>query len=151
MIVAPGGIDDPAVQARVEETIAKLGEVPDVGEIVSPYSPEGARQIAPDGEVAYADIQFTVRASDVTEDAAQQMIDIAEVGEEIDGATFELGGRQFLIGSFGGSSRAHRDARRDRHPPHRVRFGARDGPADPHRAVRHRRRHRDRRPARPTS
>jgi RND superfamily putative drug exporter len=104
VISAPGGIDDPAVQARVESTIAELQQVEHVGEIVSPYTPEGARQIAPGGDVAYADIQFTVRAGEVTNDQAQQMVDLARVGDEVDGATFELGGRQFQLGSLGGTS-----------------------------------------------
>jgi RND superfamily putative drug exporter len=104
VISAPGGVDDPAVQQRVEDTIATIAEVDDVGEIVSPYSPEGARQIAPDGTIAYADIQFTERAQDITQDTADRITDLAHVGEQIDGATFELGGRQFQTGSIGGSS-----------------------------------------------
>ncbi len=104
VITAPDGVTQPDVQARVEETIAQLAEVDDVSGIVSPYSPEGARQVAPDGTVAYADIQFTKRAGEISQEVAEKMIDIAQVGKEVDGATFEMGGRQFQVGNFGGSS-----------------------------------------------
>ena len=50
------------------------------------------------------------------------------------------------------SSRASSSAScRDHHPAHRLRLGARDGPADHHRPVRHRRRHRARRSSSPTA
>jgi RND superfamily putative drug exporter len=101
---APGGIDDPAVRARTEATIAELARVQDVGEIVSPYDPAGAQQVAPGGRIAFADIQFTVGAQDVTRAASAKMEEIARVGEEIDGVTFEMGGRQVHNREFGASS-----------------------------------------------
>jgi RND superfamily putative drug exporter len=106
VIDAPGGIDDPAVRTRVERVVAEIARVPDVTGVTSPYEPEGARQIAPGRRIAYADIQFAKRAMEVSEDTAERIQDIAEVGRRVDGATLETGGRMFVIGSFGGSSEA---------------------------------------------
>lgn len=104
VISAPEGIDDPAVRARVERTIAELEDVRDVGVITSPYEPVGALQVAPDREVAFADIQFTVTAQNVTADMVDTMKALARVGQRIDGATFELGGRAFSLPDVGSSS-----------------------------------------------
>lgn len=106
VVRAPGGIDDPAVQARVERTIERIGRVQDVTSVTSPYSPEGARQVAADGKIAYAEIQFDKRAGQVPEDVARKIIGIAKVGKQVDGATFETGGRMFVLPEFGGSSEA---------------------------------------------
>jgi RND superfamily putative drug exporter len=104
VIRASGGVDDPGVRQRVEETLARIERVSDVTGTTSPYSPAGARQLAPDGRVAYGEIQFAERAGQVPEDVAQRIIDIAQPGQQIDGATFELGGRMFVLPEFGGSS-----------------------------------------------
>jgi len=104
VIEAPGGIDQPAVRARVEDVIAKIERVDDVTGITSPYTPEGARQIAPGGRIAYADIQFDEHAGEVSEASVETIIGFADVGEQIDGVTLETGGRMFQIDTFGGSS-----------------------------------------------
>jgi RND superfamily putative drug exporter len=104
VIQAPSGVTDPAVQQRVEDALAEIERVPDVSGTTSPYSPEGARQVAPNGRIAYADIQFDKRAGEVHQATAERIIAIAHAGRQVDGATFELGGRMFQIGSFGGSS-----------------------------------------------
>jgi RND superfamily putative drug exporter len=104
VIDAPDGIDQPQVQARVEQVIAQIETVDDVEGVTSPYAPEGARQIAPGGTVAFADIQFDERAGEVSEASAEKIIDLADVGKSIDGVTLETGGRMFQIDSFGGSS-----------------------------------------------
>ncbi len=104
VIDAPGGVTDPAVRQRVERTLARIERVPEVTGTTSPYSPAGARQVAPGGKIAYGEIQFDKRAGQVSEDTARRIIDIADPGKEIGGATFELGGRMFLLPSFGGSS-----------------------------------------------
>jgi RND superfamily putative drug exporter len=104
VIEAPQGVKDPAVQRRVEAVLAKIEKVNEVSGTTSPYSSEGARQIAANGKIAYADIQFEKRASEVHQATAEDIIAAADVGKRVDGVTLETGGRMFVIGSFGGSS-----------------------------------------------
>jgi putative drug exporter of the RND superfamily len=106
VIKAPAGVDDPRVRARVEAVSAAIAEVPGVSVVTTPYQPEGARQIAPGGRIAYADIQFEQRATEVPEAIAERIQEIADIGKRIDGATFETGGRMFVLPTFGGASEA---------------------------------------------
>jgi len=106
VIRARGGVKDPAVQQRVERALAAIERVPHVSGTTSPYSPEGARQVSADGTIAYAQIQFDKRSGEVPEATAQRIIDLVGPGTTVDGAQLEVGGRMFVIGTFGGSSEA---------------------------------------------
>ena len=88
---AEQGVDDPAVQARMEELFADIAaSVPDV-EVVSPYDPENASQIAPGGLIAYADLNFADRENEEYTDAGSTIKDLREE-IEVEGLTIELGG-----------------------------------------------------------
>lgn len=91
---AENGVMDPAVQGPMEQLFARIeAEVHDVS-VVSPYSPEGARQITPDGTIAYAELNFAERNIEDYTAAAEQ---IREIRDEIvvPGAQVELGGEIF--------------------------------------------------------
>src|SRR3954462_2751511 len=45
-------VDDPAVQAAITDILGRFAGQPHVSEVISPYSPEGARQIAGDRTIA---------------------------------------------------------------------------------------------------
>ncbi len=104
VIRAPGGIDQPQVQARVERVLARIEKVDRVTGSTSPYEPEGLFQVAPKRDVAYAEIQFADRATEIREYVAEEIIDLADAGRKVDGAIFEIGGRMFVIDQFGGAS-----------------------------------------------
>jgi RND superfamily putative drug exporter len=53
-----GKVTDPAVKARAEKLFAQVAKVPNVAEVISPYTAQTAKQIAPDGTVAFADVVF---------------------------------------------------------------------------------------------
>src|ERR1700733_764630 len=53
-----GKVTDPAVKARAEKLFAQVAKVPHVAEVISPYTPATAKQIAADGTVAFADVVF---------------------------------------------------------------------------------------------
>ncbi|MGK2877958.1 MAG: MMPL family transporter [Solirubrobacterales bacterium] len=53
------GVNDPATQKQVEEALAKIAKVDGIGSVVSPYSKEGAGQISPDGNTAFATINWS--------------------------------------------------------------------------------------------
>ncbi len=104
VVAAPQGVDDVAVRERVEALLREIETVDHVTGTTSPYQPEGARQIAPDGKVAYAEIQLDKRAGEIPQATADEITDIVDPGRRADGVQLELGGRMFLIGEFGGTS-----------------------------------------------
>jgi RND superfamily putative drug exporter len=106
VIDAPGGIDQPAVKARVERVLAEVAKVDQVTGTTSPYSAAGVRQVAPGRKIAYAEIQFSKRATEIHQATAEAIMHAARVGTRVDGSTMEAGGRMFVIGSFAGSSEA---------------------------------------------
>ena len=90
------GVNDAAVRARMETLFARVAAVPGVTGVVSPYTPDGARQVAQDGTVAFATVDFAQRASDVpssTTDAIRRLVSSAEHGSG--GLRVALGGRMF--------------------------------------------------------
>jgi RND superfamily putative drug exporter len=103
---AQQGVDDPEVQATMEELFAAIPTVVDDVGIVSPYSEEGARQIATTGDlagkVAYAELNFSDReSSDYADDA--DAIDELRSAIDVDGLRVELGGDIFAEEAFGDS------------------------------------------------
>jgi putative drug exporter of the RND superfamily len=104
VVEAPGGVDQAVVRARVEDAIARIAKVPHVTGVTSPYDAAGVRQVAPGKRIAYVDIQFAERAQAVPQATADEIQAIARVGQHVDGATFETGGRMFQASGFGGSS-----------------------------------------------
>jgi RND superfamily putative drug exporter len=97
---AEQGVDDPEVQAAMEQLFAEVAAIDDVTAVQSPYDPGGEFQVSSRGEaagrIAYAtvnlpeDIDFT-RASEIGDEIREQM-------PEIEGVRLELGG--FLFAEF---------------------------------------------------
>jgi putative drug exporter of the RND superfamily len=97
---ADQGVDDPEVEAAMDELFDKVAEIDDVSRVVSPYSPEGERQVATEGPaegtIAFAnvelpeDIDFT-RAGEIRDE-------ILEETPEIEGVEVEMGG--FIFAEF---------------------------------------------------
>jgi putative drug exporter of the RND superfamily len=93
---AEQGVTDPGVQPAIEQLLAEIDAIPGV-RVVSPYSDEGTRQIAREGEnaglIAYADIELP---RDTTIEQAQEVkkqIDALIV--PIEGVRIEIGGQVF--------------------------------------------------------
>ncbi len=61
--VDQGKVTDPAVVARAKEVFAKVEQNPNVASVVSPFTPETSHQIAPGGQVAFANVTFTNAAN----------------------------------------------------------------------------------------
>ena len=68
-----GGVDDAAVQARVEQLFAEVAKVPGVTAVVSPYTADGARQVARSGDIAYATVQFDKQASKIPDSTIEHI------------------------------------------------------------------------------
>ena len=95
------GVQAPAVQAQMEAIFAEVAKVPGVTSVVSPYSPEGARQVSRDGAVAYATVQFDRPAAKITDATINQVRAVIDHAE-LDGVRVALGGRMFQeMGALG--------------------------------------------------
>jgi RND superfamily putative drug exporter len=94
---AEQGIDDPAVQQTMEQFFSDIeSNVEDV-RVASPYAPENAYQISDNGQIAYAEINFSDRDNEQYIDDADE---IKALREEIEaqapqGLQIELGGDLF--------------------------------------------------------
>jgi RND superfamily putative drug exporter len=94
------GVESDEVQAAMSELFDEVGQLPDVTRVDSPYTEEGARQIASEGpeagNIAYAsiempeDIEFA-RAGEIRDE-------ILDAAPDIEGLDIELGG--FIFAEF---------------------------------------------------
>jgi putative drug exporter of the RND superfamily len=93
-------VTDPEVTSTMEALFAKIAKVDLVVAVESPYTEEGARQIAPDGQIAFATVRF--------ENLDNQPVPIANVNEiknlaadaEQPGLTIEPGGSAVVFSEF---------------------------------------------------
>ncbi len=103
VFAARGGVRSATVQSRLQQLLTDVSRVPEVASVASPYAKSGASQIARDGSVAYATVQFDRHESDIatsTKDAIRTLVDRANAGGA--GVRVELGGRVFQqMGSLG--------------------------------------------------
>ncbi|MFG2297362.1 MMPL family transporter [Streptomyces sp. NPDC048603] len=84
----------PAVEQRMDRALDTIAALPGVGAVTSPYRPDGAGQISPDGRTAYAVVTFDRQADAVPRGQAQAVVDAAKNPvTEADGLQVELGGR----------------------------------------------------------
>jgi putative drug exporter of the RND superfamily len=74
--VSRGKVTDPAVVARAKQVFAKVAQNPFVSSVASPYTPATSKQIAPNGQVAFANVTFTNAANKnkITAPLAQQFV-----------------------------------------------------------------------------
>jgi RND superfamily putative drug exporter len=91
---AEQGLDDPAVQSRMEQLFADIqNEIANVS-IASPYDPENAFQISEDGSLAYAELSLGDREQEEYVDDGERIKEIWE-DIELEGLQVELGGDIF--------------------------------------------------------
>jgi putative drug exporter of the RND superfamily len=97
---AENGVTDPEVQSTMEALFADIAEVDLVVAVESPYTEEGARQIAPDGQIAFATVRF--------ENLDNQPVPVPNVNEikalaadaEQPGLAIEPGGSAVVFSEF---------------------------------------------------
>lgn len=85
-VPAGSSVRDPAVQAKVEKTLADVATFPHVakGQIVSPYSTFGSKQISANGRIAFATVTFDVTPFEVNEKKSKAFVDLATKGSSKD-------------------------------------------------------------------
>ncbi|MBV8219806.1 MAG: MMPL family transporter, partial [Solirubrobacterales bacterium] len=75
-----GRVTDSAVRSQVQAMLAQVAGQPHVSDISSPYGPRGAAQIAPSGQVAFANATFDVQSNKVTAPEAKAFVNAAQAG-----------------------------------------------------------------------
>ena len=145
--VKDGSITDPTARKRADEVLSRLGKLPTVVSIASPYAKGGGAQISASKKVAFADVTMTQEAQKYTTTQAKTFTDAvtnsssATLTVAVGGQVAE--GRRFEWRLERGAGRARGtdcDVRR-------VRVGARRAPAAGHRRIRARHRRLSGRPA----
>jgi RND superfamily putative drug exporter len=96
---AEDGVTDPAVRESIESLLGDLSELDLVAGVQSPYSPEGERNVAPEGDIAYANVQFEVEATDVSIELVDEMKALAREAEG-PGLDIALGGPIIAFNEF---------------------------------------------------
>jgi RND superfamily putative drug exporter len=90
--VDSGKVTDPGPRAQFETLLGKLSNFPHVTGIASPYAPAGARQVAPSGQIAFANVQFGVQSNKVGTDNAKRFVSLI-TGSSGNGVHFQVGGQ----------------------------------------------------------
>ncbi|HSK49173.1 MAG TPA: MMPL family transporter [Solirubrobacterales bacterium] len=88
---AEGGVEQPAVERRMERLFTELERFPHVSEVASPYAEDGTAGISEDGEIAYATVQFDTTSNLIDPERLREMVAVAEEARG-DGLQVELGG-----------------------------------------------------------
>jgi RND superfamily putative drug exporter len=97
---AEQGVRDPAVRGAMEGLFNDLSGVDLVVGVDSPYSTEGARQVSPDGSIAFATIRFQELDGEAIPIEIPE--EIKELASEVDvpGVTVEPGGNVIVFSEF---------------------------------------------------
>ncbi len=93
VFAASTGIDDPAVQQAMEDFFAAVRAEVDGVDVASPYG--GGGQIAPDGSVAFADVEFGDVPLDTAQDRAAAVAALRNTTAFPASVQVELGGELF--------------------------------------------------------
>ena len=80
-----------ANRAAIDKVVTSLEPLPYVRSVTSPFSAAGAHQIAADGNIAFAQVQFTTDTADIPVPAVKKVISTAQSAAH-DGFRVELGG-----------------------------------------------------------
>ncbi|MGZ4708347.1 MAG: MMPL family transporter [Acidimicrobiales bacterium] len=102
---ADAGIDDPAVRQHMTDLFAQVAQIPQVGEVSSPYDPAGARQISPTAPIAYAQVSFDVEFPNITQATKDQLSHLIEQAN-VPGIQVEGGGSVFTNHKLPGGTEA---------------------------------------------
>jgi RND superfamily putative drug exporter len=100
--VSQGKVTDPAVVARAKQVFAKVAANPDVASVVSPFTPATSHQIAPGGQVAFANVTFTNAANQNKITAPQAQAFVKSITSQSgNGVQFQVEGNIAEAGNTG--------------------------------------------------
>ncbi len=91
--VAHGSVREPAVQSHMSALFAKVGGLPHVTGVISPYAASQAgKAISADGRIAFATVVFNEKANELPKSAGEGVVKAAEAARA-PGLQIELGGQ----------------------------------------------------------
>jgi RND superfamily putative drug exporter len=90
--VGTGTVRDAAVRTRMSAALTKIGGVPEVASVVSPYGQGGTAQVSRDGRTAYAVVNFTKQPGNLDGADVARVINTAQGARE-PGLDVQLGGQ----------------------------------------------------------
>ena len=124
-------------QAAIDKVVASVRPLPYVQRVTSPFAPAGAHQIAPHGNIAFAQVQFSTDTADIPTGAIKHVVSTAQAGAR-PGFQVELGGNPIsaAVTAAPGSERGDRHHGCPHHHAAGLRIRGRDGPARAHGAGR---------------
>ncbi len=73
-----GAVTSAPARSEVEAMLAKVGRLPHVEAVVSPFGPSGSSQTSRDGRIAFATVDFDAQAQDLPIAAVTAVIDTAQ-------------------------------------------------------------------------
>lgn len=76
-----GKITDQQNQKLIDETVKRLEARGGVASVISPFSPAGKAQISPKGEIAYASVTLVDGPGDLSDEDAEDLVDVATSAE----------------------------------------------------------------------
>ncbi|MEW6153801.1 MAG: MMPL family transporter [Actinomycetota bacterium] len=90
---ASQGVDDPAVQRAMSALFDEVAAIAEVRRVVSPYTPEGERQVSSTGQIAYATVELPEninfeRANEIGREIEADAPPIAGLEVELGGIIF---------------------------------------------------------------
>jgi RND superfamily putative drug exporter len=89
---AHGKVNSPAVRGPMTQMLSRVAAMPHVAGVVSPYAPEGAAQVSPDGMTAFATVNYTKPANELPNDTGKPLLD-AVSGVHVPGLQVAAGGQ----------------------------------------------------------
>jgi RND superfamily putative drug exporter len=90
--VSHGSVTNPAIEQRMSAMLARVSHVPEVASVASPYLPGSKVQLSPEGNTAYATVNFTKSADNLDPANISRVIAVATAARE-PGLAVELGGQ----------------------------------------------------------
>jgi RND superfamily putative drug exporter len=90
--VKQGRLTDPANRARVQSVLDRIAREPHISEVASPYAAGSARQIAPSGQVGFANVTFDVQSNKYGDSASKAFVKRV-TGYSGNGVQFEIEGQ----------------------------------------------------------
>ena len=72
-----GNLDSPAIAADVKSMLTKVGELPGITNVVSPYSPQGASQISRSKKIAFATVYWNTQSQNLSSSEVNRLVDTA--------------------------------------------------------------------------
>lgn len=86
-----GSVRAADVEQTMSRALERVGNLPGVASVTSPYDGPGTGRVSADGRTAYATVTFDGQAQDISRTEAQAVVDTAESARS-DGLQVEMGG-----------------------------------------------------------